>query len=581
MKKKLWIVVLIAVLLIVVLMRVSVEFVYVNPLVNKSVFSHISKTVKLVNEGLDYALNACNMNDMHMKISFKNAYGSGFLKENSIPNDLDYSIGVHLGSYKYDGTNAEEIAADMIDKISLFQNQYYDYVEKFQKDKFYSNVSSLNSVMNMGKKRKQNIKAVSSSIDKVFEGKEYIIYTRKRVDNDKYIDIPFILKPSEILIEDFDPITLYTDQISYSINDAVFLRELTIVADYSVDIENTVTKEKKTVEIVAESFTGQRLQLSRRFFVPIVFFGEDSAKYLNELSYLKNDDEYLEYRLFNYKRHLQEIQNLNEFNDRPVKMLKRVLQCADIIYPVLDEDTRKNISSKISENLSNKDVQLLNTYHTALGNLIQITNLPNVYARAYDDGKIKTIIDVMDNSLIELKSRGNLDKRDIDKLMDFDNEIRKKLGGIRSESELYNYNTELVNKTGDTAFPIIINLFNKTIKHKDDIKAYAEYFVNIFERAGFHKVDIYWIDKDTMGIIKDDFTKNINPNELRKMALENKLADVNYKLTDKKDINLFTARYSVYVRYNPTNEEEKNWQVMKSKLLKDKKNFNIKRRIVF
>ena len=61
-----------------------------------------------------------------------------------------------------------------------------------------------------------------------------------------------------------------------------FPREVTIIVDYYVDIENTKLNKQKTIEIVAESFTGQRLQLFRRFFVPNVFIGEESAKFLEK-----------------------------------------------------------------------------------------------------------------------------------------------------------------------------------------------------------------------------------------------------------------------------------------------------------
>ena len=88
------------------------------------------------------------------------------------------------------------------------------------------------------------------------------------------------------------------------------LREITIVTDFYVDIKKGT--DIVNAEIVAESFTGQRLQLTRRFFVPVVFVGNSSANYLKHLNLLTNDDDYLEYRLLNFKRHLQEFSNHKE-----------------------------------------------------------------------------------------------------------------------------------------------------------------------------------------------------------------------------------------------------------------------------
>ena len=65
------------------------------------------------------------------------------------------------------------------------------------------------------------------------------------------------------------------------------------------------------------------------------------------------------------------------------------------------------------------------------------------------------------------------------------------------------------------------------------------------------------------------------------MAVENKLVKVNYKLIDRDKVDLKRVRYSVWVRYNPTDAENENYQRLRNSLLKDKKNFNIKRAFVF
>lgn len=583
MKKRFWIycLILLFTLALLALKYFIVECVYVNPLVNTSGFSHISKSINLLNKGLDFAVRKCNSDGLDMKILYKNAYGSGFLKENPIPNDLDYSVGVHLGKYKYDGTNAKKIAFEVNNKIFLFQNAYYDYLFRYQKDKFYADTTILNSFLTDGTKRRENIKSFVDSIDKVFEDKDYVYYTKKELYPDKFIDLPFILRSNEILLEDFPPITLYSDKVKYYDSDVNFPREVTIIVDYYVDIENTKLNKQKTIEIVAESFTGQRLQLFRRFFVPNVFIGEESAKFLDNLTYLNDSEEYINYRLLNFNRHLQEIQNLNEFNGKPVKMLKRIHQCADLISPVLSEAEKDDIYSMINENLSNKDVQLLNTYSTALGNLTYFLFSRQVYPEAYDNGDINRIIKVMDDSLNQMKINGNISQESIEKLLIFDKSIKTKLRGIRTPHELYLYYMKLYDDIENNINPIINSMFESLIKYKKEIRVYTELFADIYGKAGFHKIDLYWLDKNTLGILKDDFTKNIKTENLYKMVKDNDLIDVNYKIVDKKDIKLNSIKYSLWVRYNSTPEEDKNFELLKQKLIKDKNNFNIKRRIIF
>jgi len=295
----------------------TVEFVYVNPNVNTQVLPFISPVIKQIDDGVNFSVLNCNLDKQEMKILYQNAYGSGFLKHNPIPNDLDYSVGIHLGKYFYDGKNALEIAKDIDNKMSCFQINFYDYISNNKNQGFLTELDTLGSIIHFDKKSSENIKFIEQSLPEIFKGREYIVYLKKTFPDKPgfVLEYPFVLKPNEILIEDYAPVQLFAKGVRYNKKTQDFLREITIVVDFYADIEDVKTKKTKTVEIVAESFAGQRLQLSRRFFPPIVFVGENSARYLKNLDYLKEDEKYLEYRLFNFKRHLQEFSNLNEFND--------------------------------------------------------------------------------------------------------------------------------------------------------------------------------------------------------------------------------------------------------------------------
>ena len=101
-----------------------------------------------------------------------------------------------------------------------------------------------------------------------------------------------------------------------------------------------------------------------------------------------------------------------------------------------------------------------------------------------------------------------------------------------------------------------------------EVLSYLNIFYNVYKEAGFHKIDLYWLDNKTMGIAKDEFTSKIPPQELRKMAIENKLVYVNNKLIDGDKMDTKRVRYSVWVRYNPTDTENKNYERLRNILLK-------------
>ena len=557
----------------------SVEFVYVNPQVNTSVFSHIAKTIFPLDNIIKSAVESCNQQTKGVKLLYINGYGSGFLKGNSIPNDLDYSVGIDLGKFEYDGQNAKEVAKEVNKRINQFQIEFYNSVNG--NSLFYSDYSPIKALAVFSGVDYNNVDNMAKSISKVIENKDYVVYTRKQMKKDVVIDFPFILKSNEILIEDTPPITLFSDNVKYNDNSPKFLREITIVPDYFIQLVNTKTGEMKNVEIVAEAFTGQRLQLSRRFFVPIVFTGENSAMYLKNLDYLNNEDEYVYYRLFNYGRHLREIQNLSVMNNNPIKLLKRVAQCMDLIYPALKKEDVDNLSSIISENLSNEGIKDLNTYTTVIDNILKISMSSRIYANASMDGKIQEMLNIMDNSLLDLKRENLVDEIQYKKLDNLNNELKTKLQKAKSVKDMEDLVNWIADKQENLIAPIEVNIFDKTVTHKAELIKYVQLFNSIYEDVGFHKIDLYWLQEGVLGVIKDDFTKDLTKDDLKKLAKQNRLVDIDYVLIDRNDVDNMRVRYSLWVRYNPTKIQEQNWNNLQKTLKADKKNFKIKRRFVF
>lgn len=561
--------------------RFAVQFVWVNPHVNTDVFPYIAKALRSVDNALNHTVLSMKSSKLDVKIIYRNAYGSGFLKNNPIPNDLDYSIGVHLGEYEFDGTNAEEIATAIDEKMTIFQTEFYNYINNFAMDKFYTNYDVLSSLQTLFSKRENNINSISSTIPYLFKHKDYVNYTEKIMydenDEEFKMTFPFILKQNEILIEDYSPIILFSNIVKYSPETRDFLRELSIVTDFYVDIKKG--DDLVQAEIVAESFSGQRLQLTRRFFVPIVFAGNSSAKYLKKLPLLTNDQTYVEYRLFNFRRHLQEFSNLKEMHERPIKLFKRVLQCVELIYPLLDNATLEDITTTISLNLYNPKIQLINDYQTAYSNLIQISAMPKLYLKAQYYNKVTEHIAVMLDIVEDMKNSKLFSQKELDLIVSTTVDLQAKAKFINSEETLNKFKKQIMNASSPL-FETLEESIDNTVFEKEKILAYIDTFNNLMLLAGFHKIDICWLEKDLLGVVKDEFTSTIAEKELKNMAKANKLADVDYKFINKSELSGPKVRYSVWVRYNSSEEENSVWELMQNKLIQDKDNFDIKRRII-
>lgn len=193
--------------------RLAVQFVWVNPNVNTKVLPHISKVIKEIDTAINESVRSMHSEQMDIKVVYKNAYGSGFLKNNPIPNDLDYSIGVYLGKYEFDGTNAKEIAQSIDEKMTIFQTEFYTYLNMVKNTSMYSNYNTLSAIKNLNNKRYNNIDSISKTIPELFNHKEHIAYSDKILEdenkNEIHLTFPFVLKENELLIEDYSPILYY------------------------------------------------------------------------------------------------------------------------------------------------------------------------------------------------------------------------------------------------------------------------------------------------------------------------------------------------------------------------------------
>lgn len=574
-KKRGYFLFLIFILLFVILCKYITCIIYVNPLTNTKVLKYIVPTINKLNKDIKYTLNTLNSNGYKVRLIYNNAYGSGFLIENNIPNDLDYSIGIHLGTYEFDGTNGEDISKKIFETINLFYSSLYYNLS----DDFYTPYLKITTI-NLKPLKEQ--KHFVSSLENVLNKKDYVTYTKKQLEftnPPQYIIFPFVMKANEILIEDLPPITIFANNIKYSKNDKIYPKEISIVPDYIFILKDIRTNKKYNIEIVGESFKGQRLQLSRRFFVPQIFIGFQS-EYIKNFTFLKDENKYLEYRLFNFERLLTEVSNLTLTNDRPVKKMKRILQIENLIEPALSIDKSTKIKKLIATNLEKKEVIALNDYSNIYGNILTIMQTPKIFFDMQNDGEIKNYLNIMLEELNILENSNEIDKKSLAFLKEYTKNDFYKIEKIKNQKDLEKALIDVFTKA-DKVSKNVQNCFKSIINNQNEMNNFIIETEKLYGNAGFHKIDMGWLKEGTIGVVKDNFTKNLTENDLKQLAKENNLADVNYMLISPNDIKKIYVKHSVRVRFKPSDEENKNWDYIRNKLLEDKKNFNLKYKFIY
>ena len=552
------------------------KVVYVSPQTNIEALGYAKKSIKPIDNALDRVMNLCRQQYKDMNYLYKNYYGSGFIKNNPIPNDLDVAVGVDLGEFEYDGENPYKTSRAIVDKISTY-HLYSHIVFLKSKNLFLMDKPAILKLNELERKKVSSMENIADGIEKAFNNDIQIVHSTKDYKGQN-VNYTLVFKPNEIFVDDITPVFTYTSGISYNKTMSDFPRELTVVPDFYAKIKNTKTGEIKFVDLVEESFLGERFQISRRFFVPLIFTGNQSLKYLKSLDFLTNDEKYLDTRMFNYFRYVTEVQMYLDASVDPVKLLKRLHQCTDIISPALTQEQREKIYSDIGETLSKPDIQTATDYLTIYKNIKFMTQNKFIMTKAEEFGYFKQWI-VASNACLELLSKNSEYKDEVNDLLKIHNEILAQFRDMNSEIKLAELNKYLSDRDLNV-YVACAKIINKNIDNTDKFMADFKILNDVFKKSGYHSMDLYWINKDTVYIARNEFTKTLTQKDILPLIKENGLPQVNYKLLNETKL-LGNKKETVYVRYKSTEAENKYLKELEDKLLQDKKNFKIKRKYLF
>lgn len=541
----------------------SVFFLYVNPYSETSGFSYISKTLLNLHDVLSLTKMTVKNDGYDIRYLYQNPYGSGFLKNNPIPNDLDFAVGVYLGDFEYNGENSLDIAMRMFDAIRSF---YYNLAInlQFSEQNLYLSSTPMSVLSRLNKFEQTNINDIISALDYVINKENYVKFTY--FDNiigvsENLVKMPYVMNHNEILLQELRPLILYSDEVVYNDQMNKFLREISFVPEFYARIKHN--GKYYDVELVPEAFKGTRLQLSRRCFASTVFSGLNSFKFLRNVSWLVDDNQYIKYRLLSYKRHIQEIDKLIDARKSPVKILKRVMQVADLIKPLLAEEEYSDISKFVVDNLNNPDIQLLNDYLTIYSNVANIYRFDSLKGNLLRLGKLQDMSKLSEDIVSELEQRGNISKTLLVKMKNINAGFRKNISQKQLDLEVIEFLVNFEN----TEIELNTQIF-KLLDDASKINDFLTLNTKILKNSGYHEVLLYWLNDTTLGVVIDDFTKSIG--DLDNFAKINDLPDIDYKLVTMKQIPPYSLKFKLYV-YDGIKTNK-----LIDSFMQDKNNFNIK-----
>ena len=560
------------VLLLFVVCKNIVVFINVNPYVNVKTMSYVAKTVKQVSNILDETKTASAIEGHNYKYLYMIERGSEFLNENPIPNDMDFEVGIDLGNYVYDGKNSDEIAADVLAKMDSFIyslnmcfNNNGNYLEK-------SPVQMLDSITRL---HDWYTEIIVNSIDKIVQDKPYLKPSKFLMNSykDSYrMDFVRAINKDEIWLYEYPKMVFYVEGIKFNKSTRNYLREVTIHPTYYIHL--TTGDKTKLVELTSFNIFGINLNPKNTIFSSMTFenlYSYEAIKRMCESYYLSDkNNNYINTRMHSLVNHAAEYwaRKNDDEKYRPIKVLKRMMQAANIFRPVIGEDMYKEIQSVVVENLEKPEIKLLNEYLNVLS-VVHSVNNSVMYKRMTRDGKVAALQKNAEELANLIYDDANVSPDTKKAIKDFHEKYLARYANIDEEedpaeiTDIYKKYESVINK----------EIIKQTID-ESKLQKYLVNFKDIFHKAGYNQIYLYWIDPDTIGILKDENTKKIK--DTKEFAKENGFADFTYKLINKNQIPLTTAGYGVWARCNTTPEQDKYFEEISNLLMKDKKNFKLR-----
>lgn len=560
----------------------SLLFVYNHPETNISVLQNIYLPIKNLDHVLKKTAEYMGDGDYKIKYVYKNYYGSGFLKYNPIPNDLDSTVGVYLGQYDYDGTNSDKIANKVLSKISVLYTAFYEVLQNLPGDTIIAGLLPLETFQINSLASEADKQSFRVALSRTFnDSSSYILMLPKSpVDDDSIkVNVPFYMNSNEILIEDKKPCMLFADGIIYNnwMND--YKREFTVIFDFFIDVKNTSTGEIKRMELIPEAFLGERLQYSRRMFVPNVFVGIESINYLQNFRFMKDDDSYLVNRLYNFERYIQVFEHSLDNDLLQVKMLKRLHQSIDAFLPLLSKDEKDDYYSVVGEYLQDDNIASLNDIVNIFVLYSKITSRPNVFYYYKKSGQLDVLSKYFDENLKKLKKSGKFDIKILNQIAQAEKNAIDKMRATNSEPD-YASMVEIFQSNRLVVLDLVKALYSQLID-KNDLVRIDELLKKKFTDAGYKRLRVYWIDENNIAVLNSPLIGNMSTKRFRENAVASGLPDVNYKFIDKKELDgKIYVDSLVWIRLNPSVEENKNYAKLRDTLLLDKKNYSIKTKFI-
>ena len=524
-------------LMLVYMYKASYLYYYENSNTNTTIFSYITKVSDELNSILRKSVNATNRINRTSKVLYTKGIGSAFLKNNKQSNEYNYVVGIHLGKYRYDGNNLQNIASGVYQSIIETKNQI---PEELKGSKFYA---------------LKELRRGTTTIDTDILASGIKNVHNKTPYTTRYKGINYYLDKDEVLLLHYNPIILYTKDLTLdTTNKDNILRKITIYEEYYFDLEDVVNKKVTQIKVLpAENYyPNSKMSL---------------GGYTNFIGILNNknnidNDKFFDNLIENYAyTYINPKDMTSESAINPVKFIESVALNADMLKPILPRYIHSEIIQNAKTILESDSIKLYNTYYSSIDILNEIANSQQTYNELKENGELKQLIKDMEQILMQAINNDKISLENIKPLFPFQKRLNASQNNIKSLREIleeYSYDIKLY----------LNDLIVDNIPTKDKFVIYSIYMDKLLENAGIHhiKADL----EDNITILNDRFVENIPTSDYGKVKVYNASGVLGSNIRFSHSINQ-TNDY--WISYRPTDMQKVAFENIKKQIIQSKNEY--------
>jgi hypothetical protein len=475
----------------------DIRLVSISPYINTAPFKYLLPAITSLNLRLSKIIRACRSEGIPACHLFQGAYGSGFLKENPVGNDLDYMMAVHLGKISIRGTETDTAAHEIIDRLDAYLKIFYSVADAAQDEDL--SVMSWGPLEREGLKERQGLKEkLGGLLNDTLKGKTHRILL-------KAYDacwVPNVLPVGSGYLYENMMVKFVSRQIRYTREMCPGLREFSIVLHFVFDVEQEGPGGGKTPigsMIFDPTFipTGKVLPIMDSFLWTAPA-GSASASFFKK-RLLQSSRQLVESRPVNCVNILFQCERYFLKGDL-MKALKRLHQGFDWIRPVLDHSFRAEISAYLRRHLNDPGALLCQDIAEMAQMLHMVWSRPHLFVMYHGSGDIRGILNQMSTDLRRLETGyPQLFEKGTGRFKNALDEIHK-IYASHTYPDLKERASQLLKQIETSARDYLICL----MPDSDRIWEFKERLLGELTSAGFRVLPVHGMLDGTLGVSETD-----------------------------------------------------------------------------